>query len=124
MRFFVCLIIFTCLAFPAFSQSANEDRYQSLSDSMDFTLSSSRNKLENFDQDLKDSGNNNSYASYREKYLSLQRRLNETEARLDLYTRTNDKTSLIREQRDKYENLINELDQVKSDYDSWLSSNK
>ena len=124
MRFFACFIIFVCLAFPAFSQNAREDRHRALSDSMDYTLSDSRSKLENFNEDLKDSDTGNSYASYREKYVSLQRRLNETEARIDLLTRTKDKTSLIKEQRDKYENLINELDQVKSDYDSWMSSNK
>jgi len=124
MRFFACFIIFTFLAFPAFSQTSREDRHNALSESMDYTLSSSRTKLENFNQDLKDSGDGNSYASYREKYNSLQRRLNETEARIDLLTRTNDKTSYIREQRDKYESLINDLEQVKSDYDSWLSNNK
>ena len=124
MRFFVCLIIFTCLAFPAFSQSANEERYQALSEQMDFTLTNSRSNLENFDQELKDSGRNNSYASYRESYLSLVRRMNETEARIDLYTRTNDRTSLIRREHDRYENLINELEQLKSDYDGWMSNNK
>ena len=124
MRFFACIIIFACLAFPAFSQSSSEDRHRALSDSMDYTLSSSRTKLDNFNQDLKESGDGNSYASYREKYLSLVRRLNETEARIDLLTRTNDRTSLIRKERDKYEGLINDLEQVKSDYDSWVSSNK
>ena len=124
MRFFACLIIFACLAFPAFSQNANEERYQALSDSMDFTLENSRTNLENFDQDIRDSGSGNSYASYREKYLSIVRRMNETEARIDLLTRTNDRTSLIRRERDRYENLINDLEQVKSDYDSWKSNKK
>ena len=122
MRFFVCLIIFACLAFPVFSQNANEDRYQALSDSMEYTLETSRSNLERYDQDLRDSGNNNSYAASRGKYLSIVRRMNETEARIDFLTRTKDKTSLIRKEHDKYEGLISELEQVKSDYDSWMSS--
>ena len=124
MRFFVCLIIFACLACPVFSQNANEDRYQALSDSIDFTLETSRSNLEDFDQDLQDSGSNNSYASYRGKYRSIVRRMGETEERIDLLTRTNDKTSLIRRERDRYENLINELEQVQSDYNSWKSNRK
>ena len=119
MKIFAFLIVFTCFALPGFAQTANEQRYQSLSDAMEQTLSDSHTNLENFDEDLRNSGNNNSYATYRQKYLSLSRRLRETEERIDYLTRTNDKTSLIKRERDKYEGLINELEQLKSDYESW-----
>lgn len=122
MRFFACFIIFACLAFPAFSQSATEERYQALSDSMGYTLEGGRSNLETIDQELRDSGSGNSYASYREKYVSIKRRMSETEARIDLYVRTKDKTSLIKQERDKYEKLLKDLEQLKSDYDSWKSS--
>ena len=124
MRYFMVFAFFLCLVFPVFAQDANDQRYQSLSDSMGNTADNSKTKLENYDDELKNSGSNNSYASYREKYVSLQRRLRVSEERLDLLIRTKDKTSYIKEERDKYEGIINELDKVKSDYDSWMKSNK
>ena len=122
MKFFGVLIIFMFLAFPCFAQNANSDRYQSLSDTMGNTISRSQSNLDNYNMDLRDSGNNGSFASYNDKYNSLSRRLKESEARMDLYTRTNDKTSTIKAERDKYEDLINQLESLKSDYDNWLKN--
>ena len=121
-KFFVVFAVFVCVALPGFSQSANSQRFKALSDSMDRTLSISNSKLENYDLDMTDSGNTKTYTSYNRKHEALKRALNESEMKLDLLIRTNDKTSTIKDERDHYESLVKQLEALKSDYDSWLKN--
>jgi len=121
MKFLTILIVFACLlVFPVFSQETNDQRYQALSDSMGRTLDSSNSRLDYYRDAMNDSGAMKGYASYRGKYSSLLRRLNETEIKLDLLIRTNDRTVLIEDEVGHYESIIDELESTKSDYDRWL----
>ena len=120
MKYLVLSVIFVCLAFPVFSEDANLPRYKALSDTMDRSIANRNSKLENYTQDMTSSGNMKSYASYKARYDSLTKALNESEIKLDLLIRTNDRTVDIKKERDHYESLIQQLQSVKSDYDGWL----
>ena len=120
MKTFSVIIIFACLAFPVFSQTGNVQQFRSLSDSMETTISRSNSKLANFDQYIAEFGSAKNYGAYREKYEILSKALQESEARLNMLIRTNDRVALVREERDNYEKLIRQLETVKSEYDSWL----
>ena len=122
MKKFLIFFIFICFVFPAFSQnqSANAQRYNSLSDSMGTTLSKSNVLLEDFNSQIKDDGDIKVYTSYKRKYESLTKALQESEFLLNLYLRTNDRTATIKAERDNYESLINQLQQVKSEFDNYL----
>jgi len=122
MKFFIAFMILVCVVFPGFSQSAASDRFQALSDSMDRTINSSNSKLESYDEFSSDSSNTNTFMRYNRRHEVLREALGDSESRLDLLIRTNDRPSLIREERDNYENLLNNLKSLKSDYDSWLRS--
>jgi len=122
MKYFVAFAIFICVAFPGFSQNARSQRFKDLGDSMGRTLNASNSKLENYDQDTADSGNTRTYTSYNRKHEFLKNALNQSEMKLDLLIRTNDKPAYIKEERDHYESLIKQLDALKSDYDAWLQS--
>ena len=115
-------LIFVWLVFPVFSQDASAQRFQSLSDAMGSTLSSSNSKLQSFDDQINDTGNTKTYGSYREKYEDLTKALQESEARLNRLIQSNDRNANIKAERDNYESLIKKLDTVKSDYDNWLKS--
>ena len=122
MKKYVVFLIFIYLAFPVFSQnqSANTQRYNALSDSMGTTLSKSNVLLEDFNSQIKDDGDIKVYTSYKRKYESLVKALQESEYMLNLYLRTNDRTATIKAERDNYENLIKQLQQVKSEFDGYL----
>ena len=120
-RFFVFLVLI-CLAVPVFSQndSANTQRYNALSDSMGTTINKSNVLLEDFNSQIKDDGDIKVYTSYKRKYESMVKALQESEFLLNLYLRTNDRTAIIKAERDNYENLIKQLQQVKSEFDNYL----
>lgn len=120
----ICLIpaLLVCLTAAAFSQDANAQRYQALSDTMGETLSASNTKLEEFDQNTTYSGNGKVYVSYRHRYESLAKAIQESEARLNRLIQGHAPANIIKEERDKYEGFIGQLDGVKSDYDGWLDS--
>ena len=125
MKYVTIFIVLACLLIsPVFSQNKNQTRYKALSDSMDRTLSSSKTKLDNYTEEMNNSGNMKTYSSYNQKYNTLVQSLNEAEIRLDLLIRTNDRTVDIKEERDYYESLIKRLESTKSDYDSWMNSVK
>ena len=114
-------VLFACLVFPVFSQDANADRYKSLSDSMGRTLSNSNANLENYTEEMNGSGNMQTYSSYKGRYNTLVKALNESENKLNYMIRANDRKANIKAERDHYESLVDQLDTMKSDYDSWLS---
>ena len=122
MKAFFTFVIFTCLVFPAFSQSANRDRFESLGNSIDWTVESSNNKLADYDDMISDDGNVRTYSNYKVRYESLSKALRESEARLDLLIRTNDRSTKIKDERDRYESLIRQLEDLQSGYDSWLKN--
>jgi len=120
MKYLVLSVIFVCLAFPLFSDDANLPRYRTLGETMDRSISSHNSKLENYTQDMTNSGNMKTFASYKARYDVLSKALDESEAKLDLLIRTNDRTVDIKNERDHYESLIKQLESVKSEYDGWI----
>jgi len=122
MKIFTVSVLLICLAFPVFSQNANTQRFRALGDTMDRTLSNSNSNLEYYNELALDNSNTRTYTDYLRKHNTLAQALNDSEKKLDFYIRTNDKPRIIKEERDNYERLIKELDQVKKDYDNWLSS--
>ena len=122
-RISIFLILF-CFVFPVFSQtnSANAQRFSALSDSMGTTVSKSNVLLEDFNSQIKDDGDVKVYTSYKRKYESMVKALQDSEYLLNLYLRTNERTATIKAERDNYENLINQLQQVKSEFDNYLRS--
>jgi len=113
-----------CLALPVFAQNPNRPMYQALSDQMGTTLTNSNTKLDNYTQDMTNNGDTANFATYRSKFNTINKALSDSEARLDLMIRSNDRTVRIKEERDRYESLVKQLDSLKSDYDNWLKNVK
>jgi hypothetical protein len=122
MKIITFSLVLAFLTFPVFSQSASTNRFRTLGDSMGNTISSSNTKLENYDRSMIDSGNTRAYASYRQKYETLSKALQESEFRLNRLIEFNDRTANIKTERDNYARLIKRLEGVKSEYDEWLRS--
>ena len=114
-------VIFVCLTFPAFSQAKTPDvDFNELSDAMDSSISRSTDKLAEFDSYLNDDGNFKRYSSFKKQYDDIVKALRESEARMDLLYRTNERSDHVRKERDIYNDLLTQLQTVKSDYDAWL----
>jgi hypothetical protein len=114
-------VIFVCLAFPAFSQAKIPDvDFNELSDAMDSSITRSTSVLAEFDANLNDDGNFKAYSLYRKRYDDLVKALRESEARMDLLYRTYDRSDHVRRERDTYNDLLTQLQAVKSEYDAWL----
>ena len=120
MRFFIIFSILVCLAFPVFSQNVSQQRFNALSDSMGTTISRSTETLADYDANITDNGNIRTYTSYKKRYEYYVQALRESEGRMELLFRTNDRTSRQLEERDTYENLLQELQAIKSDYDNFV----
>jgi hypothetical protein len=122
LKFCLIPVFLCCLAFQVFSQDANAPRYRALSDSMESTLTSSNTKLGEFDKSSTYNGNGKVYITYRHKYDSLSKSLQESESRLNRLIQGRAPANHIKQERDKYEGFIKQLETVKSEYDQWLSS--
>ena len=119
MKIFITLTLL-CLAFPAFSQSGNAQRFNALSESMGTAISRSNSNLQDFDSQMKDDSDVRTFMSYRKKFEYLSKTLQESEGRMNLYFRTNDRLETKKAERDNYEALIHQLETVKSEYDSFV----
>ena len=124
MKYFVVFVLLACVAFTAFSQSYDQERYQALSDSMGNAVNRNNDKLADFDDRINDEGNSKTYTNYRGRYDRLTKALGDSEYRLDFLIRTNDRKKNIQEERDNYADLVSQLETMKSDYDSWLNKRK
>ena len=122
MKLFSVIIFLACLVFPVFSQSPNSERYRAFGETLSRTAANSTDKLAYYDDLVADDGNTKNYTDYRRKYESLSGAMSRSEARLDFLIRTNDKASVIKEERDHYEKLSNQMNDLNSEYSSWLSN--
>jgi hypothetical protein len=120
MKYFAVFVLFGCLVFPCFSQSVNAQRFRNLGDSMGKNLSASNSNLQYYDEVISDTGDTKTYTDYYRKFEIVAKALNESESRLDLLIRSNDRPERIKEERDFYERLIKQMDALKAEYDSWL----
>ena len=123
MKYFAVLVVLTGLAFPVFAQNnAITQRFNALSDSMGTTVSRSSSTLEDFDSQIKDNKDVTIYTNYVKLYNYLTSELNESEKKLNLLLRTNDRAAYIAAERDNYESIIKRLQSVKSDFDAYIKS--
>jgi len=120
-RAVIGFVIFVCLAFPVFSQSkVPEVDFNELGESMDSSISYSTDMLAYYDSSINDDGNFKVYSSFRKRYDDLVKALRESEARMNLLYRTYDRSDHVKRERDNYNDLLTQLQAMKSDYDAWL----
>ena len=122
MKLLISSVVLFALVLPVFSQDTGAQRYKSLSDTMGTTVSSSNDKLKDFDQRMVYNGNGKVYASYKQRYDSLYRSLQESEIRMNRLIQSHDYSDSLKQERGRYENLLRRLESVKSEYDNWLNS--
>ena len=123
MKYFAVFVILVGLAFPVFSQNtALNRRFTALGDSMNSTISSSTATLADFNSQIKDNGEVKMYTSFLRQYNYLAKALQDSESKLNLLLRTNDRTIFITDERDYYEDLIKQLQAVKSDFDAYAKT--
>jgi hypothetical protein len=117
-------VIFVCLAFPVFSQSQSPyaEEFSDLSGSLEAAISRSTAILADYDTKSGDDGDYKIYSSYRKRYDDIVKALRESEAKMDLLFRTSDRADYVKKERDNYDALLNQLQTVKSEYDTWLST--
>ena len=125
MKVFMVFFIFACFAFPVFSQSQNTpnpdmDRFNALSESMDSSVTRSTGILAGYDSMTNNDGEYKMYASYKKRYDDLVKALRESEAKMGLLVRTHDHANNVKNERDTYDDLLNQLQAVKTEYDGWL----
>jgi hypothetical protein len=123
MKYFAVFVILAGLSFPVFAQnSALNRRFTALSDSMNSTITTSTATLADFNSQIRDNGEVKMFTSFLRKYNTLTNALQESESKLNLLLRTNDRTVFITDERDNYEDLLKQLQSVKSDFDTYLKS--
>ena len=118
-KILIISVVLLCFAMPAFSQNqnANADRSRALSEAMANSISRNTDKLASFDEEMTGAGDTKTYASFKRRYDSIVRAMNDSEHRFRLYVRTNDTREKIKNERDRYEELLRELESLKSEYD-------
>jgi len=123
MKYFAVLVILVGLAFPAFSQNnALTQRFTALGDSMNKTITDSTSTLSDFDSQINTNGDARVFTSYLGKYNYLSQALQDSESKLNLLIRSNDRTAFIKDERDNYADLIKQLQAVKTDFDTYVKS--
>ena len=119
MKIFIAFVIFTCFAFPAFSQT-NMDRFRALGEAMDTALSRSAEVLADFDSRDNDSINLTRYSLFLREYRSLASSLNDSHARLNNLLRGNAHSHHISEEHKRFESFHSSMEKLKEEYDAWL----
>ena len=122
MKIFIGFVIFVCLAFPVFSQSQSPyaDQFNGLSESLEAAISRSTSVLADYDSRSNNDGDFKMYSSFKKRYDDIIKALRESEAQMDLLHRTYDRADYIKKERDNYNDLLTQLQSVKTEYDSWL----
>ena len=121
MKILVAFVLFACYVFPVFSEDPNVPRYRELSESMGTSISDANDTLGSIDLMKLNQNQLNTFTSYRVQYTNLTGALRNSEVRLNQLIKTNGRASSIKEERDNYERLVKRLEQVKTEFDSWLS---
>ena len=120
MRFFTGLILFVFLALPVVAQSSNAQRQKVLGDAMSTTISRSNSALADFDSRFSGDSQVKIYTDYKRRYESLSKDLEASERRLDFLLRANDRRTNIQVEYDNFKNLLQRLQDIKTEYDNWL----
>ena len=124
MRILIGLVIFVCLAFPVFSQSQSPyaDVFNDFNESLDTAISRSTAVLADYDTRSNNDGDFKMYSSFKKRYDDIATALKESEAKMDLLYRTQDRAENVKKERDNYDELLTQLKTIKSEYDSWLGT--
>jgi DNA repair exonuclease SbcCD ATPase subunit len=122
MRTLCTGVVLFVLTLPVFSQDANAQRYQTLSDNMGTAVSDAKTKLENFDQRIGYNRNGKVYSNYQQRFDNINGALTESETRVNRLLKAHDNSDNIVAERDRYESLLQHLEAVKEEYDNWLGS--
>ena len=120
MKNLIIAIILAGLVVPVFAQDTNASLYRSLNDSMSSTLSYSSTRLQNFDQEIVYNNQGKSYSTYRIRYEALTKALEDSEFKLGRLIEFHDTPVKIKAERDRYESLVMQLEDIKSEYDRWM----
>ena len=122
MKSFIIAIILAALVLPVFGQDANAPLYRTLDDSMGATISYGSSRLQDFDRDIGYNNQGKVYSTYKLRYDSLSKALQDSEAKLGRLIEFHDTAANIKTERDRYESILNQIQQVKSDYDNWYKT--
>ena len=125
MKYFAVLVIFACLAFPVFAQNtAISQRISTLGDTMGNAITKNTATLAEFDSQITDNGTIKTYISFKRKFEDVSKSIGESEDKVKLLLRTNDRTVFVKAERDNYEELLKQMQSVKSDFDTFARSAK
>ena len=122
MKSLICLIAFICISFPAFSQTSNTQRFRALADTMSTTLTKSTEILADFDSRASTDGSVKRYVDYLGQFRFLDEALQASEFKLNFLLRGHAHSTQISDEHKNYERLLNSLEALKSDYDTWLGT--
>ena len=122
MKVFFIAIFTICLLVPVFAQDANVSIYQALNNSMDAAIEHNTEALANFDNLIVHDNQGKVYAQFKIRYESLDRALRESEITLERLIRFNAASANLRAERNRYANLLQQLEDVKLEYGSWLGT--
>jgi hypothetical protein len=125
MKYLVVFVILAGLAFPVFAQdNAATQRFNTLTGSMGNSITNATATLKDFDYQIKEKGDINVYTSYLKRYDFLVTALQESESRFKLLMRTGDRNANIEAERNQFEEILKQLQSVKSDLDNYLKSTR
>ena len=123
MKHFAVLVFLAGLAFPVFAQNnAITQRFSALSDSMGATITKSSANLDEFNSQINDNGDIRVYVTYARKHDMFATSLKESENKLNLLLRTNDRNDRVVAERDNYDGLIKQLQSIKTEFDAYIKS--
>jgi len=120
MKLLFFTIILFAFTFSAFSQAANIQRYRALGDAIGLTLERGNAALEDFNSRVRDDGTTLRYTRFLRQHRDLANALHDSEWRLNFLLRGSAHRTLITEEHANFEDLIRQLDALKTEYDNWL----
>jgi len=116
---FVSIILFA-LTFPAFSQAANVQRYRALGDAIGVTLDRGTAALADFDSRVRDDGTTLRYTRFLRQHMDLTRALRDSEWMLNFLLNGNAHPNVIHEEYANFQDLIEQMQTLRTEYDAWL----
>ena len=122
MRAFFAFVIFVFFAFPAFSQSANIERFRALGDAMTATQAAGNAALADFESRMNDDGSMRRYAQFFRQHTDISRALWHSEFRLNFLLNGHANRLMINEEHENFTNLMRALQDLRTEYTAWLGT--
>ena len=124
MKVFISFVLLFCLVFPVFSQNSNSQRFRTLGDAMNTTLSKNRDALADFDSRALDDGSIKRYTEFLRLHRDLSKALSDSEFKLNFLLNAHAHVTEIKNEHQNFQDLIKSMEELKKEYDSWMSSVK